>query len=122
MFVNDDTYDLLFDIMYNKTGYLSQLDDTRYLELGFKGLAFNGKPIMVEPLITDDKIWLVNFRYCAYVPHPNEDFKMREDGWHLVSENSMDKTCRFVTVGNFVCTNPGAQSIVTVVALSLIHI
>jgi hypothetical protein len=113
IFVNDDTYDLLYDTMHDKTGYLAQLSDPRFMELGFKGMAFNGVPITVEPLIPDLEMWLPNFRYCAYVPHPEEDFRMREDGWHLVAENSMDKTCRFVTVGNFVCTNPGAQALVT---------
>jgi hypothetical protein len=110
LFMAYGTWDILFDLLYGKTGYLMPMPP-KALDLGFQGLAFDGMPIVIDPGVTAGDVWFGNSAYMGLVLHPLEPFKMDDEGWHRSSDNSLTVSVRFLVTGDFICDNCGALGI-----------
>ena len=110
LFANSDTYDKMFDMFYDKTGYMTPTVG-KALDMGFSGMSFDGIPILIDSSVTSTEVWFGNSKYMGLILHPLEPFKMDDDGWHRASENSLTISARFYVTGNIICDNCGALGV-----------
>lgn len=110
LFMAEATYDKMFDMFYNKTGYMLPASG-KALDLGFSGLTFDGIPIVIDSGVTATEVWFGNSQYMGLILHPDEPIKMDDRGWHEASEDSRTVICRFFATGNFICDNCGALGV-----------
>ena len=114
IFTASATWDKMFDMFYNKTGYMTPVAG-KALDMGFKGLTFDGMPIIINEGVTANEVWFGNSNYMGLVLNPLEPFAMEDEGWHRESENSRTVSARFFVTGNFICDNCGALGIAVLV-------
>jgi hypothetical protein len=110
LFMRQATWETMFDILYNKTGYMLPITG-KALDLGFKGLAFDGMPIVIDEGVTALEVWFGNSQYMGLILHPQESFAMDKKGWHEASDNSRTVSARWYATGNMICDNCGALGI-----------
>jgi len=110
MFMAQATQDKIFDMLYDKTGYLLPMAG-KPLELGFSGMMFDGIPMVLDESVTATEVWFGNSKYMGLMLHPLEPFKMDDEGWHKASENSLTISTRFYVTGNIICDNCGALGV-----------
>lgn len=110
MFMNQATQDKIFDMLYDKTGYLLPMAG-KPLDLGFSGMMFDGIPMLLDESVTATEVWFGNSKYMGLILHPLEPFKMDDEGWHRASENSLTISTRFYVTGNIICDNCGALGV-----------
>jgi hypothetical protein len=114
LFCAQATWDKMFDMFYDKTGYMTPIGP-KALDMGFKGLAFDGLPIIIDAGVTANEVWFGNSQYMGLVLNPLEPFAMEDEGWHRESENSRTVSARFFVTGNFISDNCGALGIAVLV-------
>jgi len=110
MFMAQATQDKIFDMLYDKTGYLLPMSG-KPLELGFSGMMFDGIPMVLDESVTATEVWFGNSKYMGLMLHPLEPFKMDDEGWHRASESSLTISTRFYVTGNIICDNCGALGV-----------
>jgi len=110
LFMAEATYDKMFDMFYNKTGYMTPTTG-KALDMGFSGLSFDGIPILIDSGVTATEAWFGNSKYMGLILHPQESFAMDKRGWHEASENSRTVSARWYATGNIICDNPGALGV-----------
>jgi hypothetical protein len=114
LLMNNATYNLLFKAMFGKTGFMSSLNDTHNMELGFGGqIGFNGIPIIRNENVPAKKIWWANSQYMGLLLNPEESWTMDEDGWHRIDPDSRTVGARWLVCGNWLCTWRGALGVGT---------
>lgn len=115
---NEKTYEWLGDQADSKIQYFWPVKDPMYINMGFEGLSFLGKPITIAPEMSnasfDNMFLFLNNKYIALQDNPKDNFSFT--GWKDAADNTRSRQCKFFWAGNIFCTNPGGLGILKGVA------
>lgn len=115
---NEMTYEWIGTHAQTKIQYFWPTKDPKYIDLGFQGLSFMGKPLVIAPEMAassfDHYLWFLNNKYIGLQDNPKDNFKFT--GWKDASDNTRSRQCKFFWTGNVFCTNPGGLGVLHGVA------